>query len=232
MSTTTSRRTVLAGIAAAPALAAPALGFATPSLSFGEEMKQRYDALCPETKAVFRVLVMSDPASDARLRELWAQYLKYLAAELAAHTAAESARAAYEAEEPPCPPDVWIADHHRAQRPLWEKHDLSRLYNIWNDAGELTDATVKAILEQEAEGLFGVGAKIASLPTQDGQDPAYEHERAIRSALSNIDRLIGTTFLAAFALVSKTSADDDIDEDSEDDDGDDDEAAEEMAVVS
>jgi class 3 adenylate cyclase len=182
-----SRRAVLAGIATAPALAAPAL---------------------------------ANHTGDVRLRELWAQYLEYLAAELAAHAATESARAAYDAEEPPCPPDVRIADHLRAQRPLWEKHDLDRLYNIWNEAGELTDATVKAILEQEAEGLFGVGAKIAALPTQDGQDPAFEHERAMRSALSNIDRLIGTTFLAAFALVSKTSADDDLYED-DDDDGED-----------
>jgi hypothetical protein len=70
---------------------------------------------------------------------------------------------------------------------------------------------MKAILEQEAEGLFGIGAKLAALPTQEDQGHAYDHERTIRSALSNIDRLIGTTFLAAFALVSKTSADDDRD---------------------
>jgi hypothetical protein len=91
--------------------------------------------------------------------------------------------------------------------------------------GSRTDATVKAILEQEAEGLFGVGAKLAALPTQEGQDSSYDHERAIRSALSDIDRLIGTTFLAAFALTSNTSADDYLyEEDAETDDDEEDEA--------
>ena len=183
MTQTTTRRAVLAGIATAPALSAPAL---------------------------------ASHVGDPRLRELWAQYLEYLAVELAAHAATESARAAYDAEEPPCPPNV-LDWHSPAHRSLWEKHGLDRLYDAWNDAGERTDATVKAILEQEAEGLFGVGAKLAALPTQEGQDSSYEHERAIRSALTDIDRLIGTTFLAAFALTSNTSVDDDIDEDDDDD---------------
>jgi hypothetical protein len=62
-----TRRAVLAGIAAAPALAAPAL---------------------------------ANETSDVRLRELWPQYLKDLAAELAAHAAMELPRAAYEADQP------------------------------------------------------------------------------------------------------------------------------------
>jgi hypothetical protein len=36
----------------------------------------------------------------------------------------------------------------------------------------------KAILEQEAEGLFGIGVKLAALPTQHGLDAGYEQERA------------------------------------------------------
>ena len=188
MSKSHSRRAVLAGIAAAPALAAPAL---------------------------------ADQAGDAKLRELWARYLKDLAAEQAVSAALDPARAAYDAEEPPCPDDVSPGHHHEACRPLWKKHGLDRLYEAWNDAGARTDAAAKAILEQEAEGLFGVGAKLAALPSQEDQDLAYDQEAAIRSALRDIDRLIGTTFLAAFALVSKTSAeDDDFDsvEDSEDED--------------
>src|ERR1700686_2361514 len=136
----TTRRAVLAGIAAAPALAAP---------------------------------VLAHPAGDSRLRELWAQYLKDLAGELAARAALDPARAAYDAEEPPCPDDMSPGHHFEACRPLWKKHGLDRLYDAWNDAGERTDATIKAILEQEAEGLFGVGAKLAALPTQEDQDPAY-----------------------------------------------------------
>ena len=106
---------------------------------------------------------------DIRLRELWAQYLEDLAAEQAVYSVQERARAEYDAELPPCPPDIRIADHYEAHRPLWEKHGLDRLYEAWNDAGERTDETVKAILEQDAEGLFGVGAKLAALPTQEGQ---------------------------------------------------------------
>jgi hypothetical protein len=137
----------------------------------------------------------------------------------------EKARAACDAEQPPCPPDVWISDHFRTHRPLWEKHGIDRLYATWNDAGERTDETVRAIREQEAEGLFGIGAKLAALPTQDSQDPAYDHEATIRSALRGIDRLIGTTFLVTFATVSKTTADDDIYDDAETDgEADDDEA--------
>jgi hypothetical protein len=114
---------------------------------------------------------------------------------------------------------VLPGDHWRAQQPLWEKHGLDRLYDAWNVAGKRTDETVKAILEQEAEGLFGIGAKLTALPFED-RDPAYDHEHAIRSVLSDIDRLTGTAFLAAFALISSTSADDDIDvvEDSEEED--------------
>jgi hypothetical protein len=33
---------------------------------------------------------------------------------------------------------------------------------------------VKAIQEQEAEGLFGIGAKLAALPTQEFEQPAYD----------------------------------------------------------
>jgi hypothetical protein len=159
-------------------------------------------------------------SGDAKLRELWAQYLEDLAAEQAAYAAQEQARAAYDAEEPPCPDGVSHGVHFDAQRPLQEKHDLNRLYEAWNDAGERTDETVRAIREQEAEGLFGIGAKLAALPTQDMQDPAYDHEATIRSALRGIDQLIGTTFLVTFATVSGTSADDDLYEESEDEDDD------------
>ena len=128
-------------------------------------------------------------------------------------------------EESPCPDGVSPGDHFNAQQPRWKRHYLDRVYEAWNDVGERTDETVRAIREQEAEGLFGVGAKLAALPTQDSQDPAYDHEATIRSALRGIDQLIGTTFLATFATVSKTSADDDdYEEDAETDDDGDDEA--------
>jgi hypothetical protein len=168
MSSTTSRRAVLAGIAASPALAAPAL---------------------------------ASHASDARLRELWAQYLEHLAADQAACLAMAMARAAYDAEEPPCPPNVLPFHHSEAFRPLWKKRGLDRLFAAWNAAGERADEIVKAIREEEAEGLFGIGVKLAALPVDgNARDDAPDHEDAIVSALSEIDRMIGTTFVSSFSV--------------------------------
>jgi hypothetical protein len=166
--TTTSRRSVLAGIAAAPALAAP---------------------------------VLAGDAGDVRLRELWAQYLDQVAAERAAHFAIVLPRAAYDAEEPPCPPNVVLGDHLAACRPLWEKHGLDRLYAAWSAAIDRMGETAEAIREQEAEGLFGIGVKLAALPAAgNARDSAPDHEEAILSALSEIDRLIGTSFVASFSV--------------------------------
>jgi hypothetical protein len=141
-------------------------------------------------------------SGDAKLRELWAQYLEDLAAEQAACLQFHTAQAAYDAEVPPRPDDVSYGDHDAAQRPLWIKHGLDRLYSDWNDAGERTDEIVEAIQEEEAEGLFGIGVKLAALPldSSGSRDPAPEHEDAIVSALTEIDRLIGSTFVSAFSV--------------------------------
>lgn len=168
MITTKTRRAVLAGATALPALAAPAF---------------------------------ASHAGDSRLRELWAQYLDHLAAYLAAHLAIAMPRAAYDAEEPPCPPDVSPGHHSEACRPLWQKHDLDRLYDAWSAAAERINETVEAIRKEQAEGLFGVGVKLAALPGDgNARDPAPDHEEAILSALSEIDRLIGTTFVSSFSV--------------------------------
>jgi hypothetical protein len=165
MSKSHSRRAVLAGIATAPALAAPAL---------------------------------AHQAGDTRLRELWAQYLEKFAAERAIDAAIDPARAAYDAEEVGGASASHLSE---ANHPLWKKHGLDRLHDAWNAAGELVDETVEAIREEEAEGLFGIGVKLAALPADGGsRDPVPDHEDAIVSALTEIDRLIGSAFVSSFSV--------------------------------
>jgi hypothetical protein len=111
-------------------------------------------------------LALTDTSADARLRELWAQYLENLAAERAVVAELEPARAAYDAEEPP-----WVPGERRQKNEqLWKKHGLDRLYEAWNDAHDRMNQAVDAILEQEAEGLFGIGAKLAALPCDNTRD--------------------------------------------------------------
>jgi hypothetical protein len=169
-----TRRAVLAGIAAAPALAAPALA--------------------------------AHAGNDVRLRELWAQYLEKFAAERAIDAAIVPTRAAYDAEEV----GGAAANHlSEANQPLWIKHGLDRLYEDWNAAGELVEEIVEAILEEEAEGLFGIGVKLAALPADGNcRDPAHDHEDAIISALTEIDRLIGSTFVSSFKVLHMDEVDD------------------------
>jgi hypothetical protein len=138
-----------------------------------------------------------------RLRELWAQYLEKLTAEKAIHAAIVPARAAYDAEKV-------RGDHDsKANRLIWERYGLDRLHDAWNEANERTEETVQAILEEEAEGLFGIVVKIAALPDGDCRDPAHDHEDAIVSALTEIDRLISSTFVSSFSVLH-------MDEDGED----------------
>jgi hypothetical protein len=52
----------------------------------------------------------------------------------------------------------------RAHNWLWRKHGLEELWNAWNSATEAMEATSAAILAVEAEGLLGIGIKLAALP--------------------------------------------------------------------
>jgi hypothetical protein len=96
---------------------------------------------------------------------------------------------------------VLSGHHFEACRPLWKKHGLDRLYDAWNAAGEQADETAEAIREEEAEGLFGIGVKLAALPVDGNcRDYAPDHEDAIIAALGEIDRMIGTTFVSSFSV--------------------------------
>ena len=79
-----SRRVILAGAATAPALALPAVALASAA-------------------------EVSGP--DKELRRLWSEYSALAAADDALLLKYTPARAAYDAEEPPCPEDVLSGTH-------------------------------------------------------------------------------------------------------------------------
>ncbi len=164
-----SRRSLVASAATLPALAVPVLGTA------------------------------ASPSDDAILRDLWSEYLVRAAAYDAVSEKYNPARAAWEAEFPPCPDDVVPADHSREYRWLWDKHGLEVLCDAINEAGDRMHDVIEKILATKATGLFGIGVKLAALPSNcrlgdsRSSDP-QDYIESVASVLSDINRLIGTDF--------------------------------------
>jgi hypothetical protein len=111
----------------------------------------------------FSLPAVAAVGSDEKLRQLWGKYLAQVAIERAAFEEYKPARAAFDAEVPPCPEDVLPGDHWNAQLPLREKHDLERLYDAWSEADAPTREVVETIRATEAHSLFGVG--VSCTPT-------------------------------------------------------------------
>jgi hypothetical protein len=105
-----------------------------------------------------------------------------------------SARARYDAEEPPCPDDVLPGHHLEANQWLWKKHGLDTLYDAWNNAGEAMGESIEVIRDTEATGLLGILVKFLALPTDT---EAEDYEESYVSALPDIDRLLGSNFVGA-----------------------------------
>ena len=161
-----SRRHLVTAAAALPALAVPAVAGTTLALS-------------PEGDG------------DAVLLRLWSEYLARAAPHTAAQKEIEPARALYDAEEPACPDDVLPGHHFEDNQWLWKKHGLDALYDAWNNAGEAMGETIEAIRDTEATGLLGVLVKFLALPPDT---EAEDYEESYFSALTDIDRLLGSSF--------------------------------------
>jgi hypothetical protein len=163
---TPSRRTVLAGAAALPALAAPSIVQAT----------------------------AKSPA-DHELQRLWSKFQAEVAAHEAAAERMRGPRAAYDAAEPPRPVPMWVpcAEHDQACRRLWELHDLDALWAEWNAAFDCHLLTLKEIREAKAETLHGVAIKLAAI-RRETDDTDYLD--AMHDALSAADRILATDFVA------------------------------------
>jgi hypothetical protein len=130
-------------------------------------------------------------SGDAELRRLWSEYLKHAAAYAVARKRYEPARAAFDAEFPPCPDDVLPGTHWRAHDRLWQKHGLDPLDDASNAADTAVRETIAIILHTEAAGLFGIGVKLAALPHDYDPQDWVEVAAAVRL---DIDRLIGSGF--------------------------------------
>jgi hypothetical protein len=127
---------------------------------------------------------------DLNLRRLWFEFIRRRAAYRAAWERYQPVYEAFIAELPNCPDDVRPGDHMRAHNWLWHKHGLEHLWNTWNSANEAMEEVFASILGVEAEGLLGIGIKLAALPIEFELD-AEDLERARAAVLLDIERLLG-----------------------------------------
>jgi hypothetical protein len=139
-------------------------------------------------------------SAEAKLRELWAQYLERVEACDRAYAAMRPARAAFDAQVPPCPEHMLPGEYWAAQQPLWLKHNLEELSTAWTVASDERRMIRERILAERADGLFAIGAKLAALAWNDPDK--QHHEEAIASVLGDIDRMIGTEFASVFQALA------------------------------
>ena len=193
MTTTTSRRAVLAGIAAAPALAAPIVAAV---------------AITPVLAAPTVVKAEPPLDPDAELRRLWAQYCVELDAYDAAAAVHALRRAALDDElqsfyAMDCKGDKyapwggwqdWRDAHDAAMKKSWRKHKVGGPWRTMNKCADNCRKTAAAIREIEAQTLFGIGIKLVALPARVGELDTEDYVDALQSALPDLDKLCGGTF--------------------------------------
>jgi hypothetical protein len=190
--TNLSRRAALARLSVAAAAGAVALPAAASALG----------GLAPQT---------AGHSGDAELRRLWEHYLARAAARISANEKLIPARAAFDAEMPPCPKDVLPGHHFAAHYWLWQKHGLDRLNADWNAATNEESEIVATIQRTQAEGIIGIGIKLAALPAPitSGVVPVRDNEdryETILAALVDIDRLAGTNLVEIYASANEEEA--------------------------
>jgi hypothetical protein len=137
---------------------------------------------------------------DKELRRLWSEYSALAAADDALLSRYTPARAAYDAEESPCPEDVSPGNHFRDCQPLWDKHGLDELVDQRNSLDTAMREKIAVILNTEAEGLFGIAVKLSALPDCARED-TEDWTEATAVVLEDIDRLLGSDFGARFCEI-------------------------------
>jgi hypothetical protein len=134
---------------------------------------------------------------DRELRRLWAKYLALAADTAAVRSKIEPARAAYDAEEPPCPEGVLPGTHYENHRWLWRKHGLDELFAKLNSVDRAARETIAEILNTKAEGLFGIAVKLSAQSTDRLSHAKEDYAESVAVALEDIDRLLGSDEFSA-----------------------------------
>jgi hypothetical protein len=166
MTTTPSRRSVLAGVA----------------------------AVLPATAVALPV------EGDDELRRLWVEYLARVADYEVAFAAYKPVRNAFDAELPPFAFER-RDEHHKEFARLWIKYGMEPLSDAWNEACDRVRETIALILAAKATTPFGLAVKLVALPR--GVPDKEDYTDAVRSAVADVDALLGgTTFATAFVAAA------------------------------
>ncbi len=144
------------------------------------------------------------------LRQLWAAYVEQAHIADAAWAKAHASRDAFDARHEPeimrnsdRSNDEWEAAEPERRAYLDKLTlalDTEELGVLWNDAcdqGKRRSAIIKAIRAIPAEGMAGIGIKLAALPCERED---YDLECSARAVLPDLDRLTGLSFLSATGL--------------------------------
>jgi hypothetical protein len=106
------------------------------------------------------------------------------------------------------------SDHCLENQSLRKELGGDAAYDAWNDATLVLDKTVKKIQRTPAEGLFGIGVKLAALAYEEHMD-VIDVQIAVAAALADLDKIAETSF----ANYSHEQVGDLPDDDEEADDG-------------
>jgi hypothetical protein len=150
----------------------------------------------------------SPTGPDAQLLRLWEQYLSRAQSYATARAVYEPVRAAFGEElSRPCPLGVSLGDHWSTMATRWRSYGLPELSDACEQAAEDIRAAIAAIRAVPAEGLIGIGIKLAALPVGPDATDEQELAEAIFSASEDIARLTGADFAGLTAHVEPRDRD-------------------------
>lgn len=141
--------------------------------------------------------VAATEGGDAKLRKLWAEYLKQLEAYRKADEVHTIRRDEFDRAMGPRPEgcarqDVWEAKFKR----LWQEHDMEPVYEAWNQESKSLGPIVEAIRKAKAETLFGIGVKLSVVEDHSAVDEV-DLQEAIDDALRAIANMTNVDFIGA-----------------------------------